>query len=121
MKGDLGFGYSSSKDLINWGEQQFVPVMEDTSTVNVWAPELFYDDVKDEFIIVWASTIPYKFEKGIEEERNNHRLYYTITKDFQEFSEAKLFLDPGFSSIDATIVKRADTDYVLVFKDNTRP
>jgi len=32
-----------------------------------------------------------------------------------------LLYDPGFSSIDATIVKRAKNDYVLVFKDNTRP
>ena len=41
-RGDLGFGYSNSKDLIHWSEQKFIPVMEfDTSTVNVWAPELF--------------------------------------------------------------------------------
>ncbi len=117
-----GFGYASSKDLINWSEQRRIPVMEfDTTTVNTWAPELFYDDVNDDFIVVWASTIPFKFEKGIEEERNNHRLYYTRTKDFQEFTKAELFYDPGYSSIDAIIVKKDVDDYVLVFKDNTRP
>lgn len=121
-KGDLGIGYSSSKDLINWTEQQHIPVMAfDTTTVNTWAPELFYDDANNDFIIVWASTIPFKFEKGVEEERNNHRLYHTRTKDFKEFSPTELFYDPGYSSIDATIVKRAADDYVLVFKDNTRP
>lgn len=121
-RGDLGFGYASSKDLINWTEQQFISVMDfDTSTVNVWAPELFYDDVQKEYIIIWASTIPFKFEKGIEEERNNHRMYYTTTKDFLTFSETKLFIDPGFSIIDAVIVKRQKEDYVLVLKDNTRP
>ena len=120
-QGDLGFGYASSKDLLHWSEQQFVPVMDfDTSTVNVWAPELFYDEKGDQFIIVWASTIPYKFEKGVEEERNNHRLYYTTTKDFKSFSDTRLFLDPGFSVIDAVIVKREENDYVLVLKDNTR-
>ena len=121
-QGDLGFGYANSKDLINWSEQQFLPVMNfDTSTVNVWAPELFYDAEKDEFIIIWASTIPFKFERGIEEERNNHRMYYTSTKDFKTFSETRLYLDPGFSVIDCVIVKRAKDDYVLVLKDNTRP
>lgn len=121
-RGDLGFGYASSKDLINWSEQQFIPVMEhDTSTVNVWAPELYYDDENEQYIIIWASTIPYKFPKGIEDERNNHRMYYTITKDFKSFSDAKLYLDPGFSVIDAVIVKRSVGDYVLVVKDNTRP
>jgi hypothetical protein len=121
-KGDLGFGYASTKDFINWSAQQFIPVMAfDTSTVNVWAPELFYDDEKQDFIIVWSSTIPFKFEKGQEGERSNHRLYYTTTKDFVVFSETKLFFDPGYSVIDAVIVKRGKDDYVLVLKDNTRP
>jgi hypothetical protein len=119
---DLGFGYANSSDLINWSEQQFIQVMDfDTSTVNVWAPELFYDDENAEFIIIWASTIPFKFEKGLEEERNNHRMYYTTTRDFKTFTETKLFIDPGFSIIDAVIVKRDKNDYVLVLKDNTRP
>jgi hypothetical protein len=119
---DRGFGYAHSKDLVNWSAQQFIPVMDyDTSVVNVWAPEIFYDDAGKQFIIVWASTIPYKFPKGQEDERNNHRLYYTVTKDFKTFSPAKLFLDPGFSVIDSEIIKRGPNDYVLILKDNTRP
>ncbi|WP_240916388.1 glycoside hydrolase family 43 protein [Pedobacter sp. HDW13] len=121
-KGDKGFGYASSKDLIHWSAQQFLPVMEnEPKTVNVWAPEIFYDDEKKEFVIIWASTIPFRFAKGIEEEENNHRMYSVTTKDFITFSQPKLFLDPGFSVIDAVIVKRATKDYVLVLKDNTRP
>lgn len=121
-KGDKGFGYASSKDLIHWSTQKFLPVMEkEPKTVNVWAPEIFYDDEKQEFVIIWASTIPFRFAKGIEEEENNHRMYSITTKDFVTFSEPKLFLDPGFSVIDAVIVKRAVKDYVLVLKDNTRP
>jgi hypothetical protein len=120
--GDPGFGYASSKDLIHWSEQKHIPSMAfDTSVVNVWAPELYYEDETGDYYIVWASTIPFKFEKGIEEERNNHRLYYTKTRDFVEFTPAELLYDPGFSSIDAVIVKRDKSDYVLVFKDNTRP
>lgn len=121
-RGDLGFGYASSKDLVNWSEQQFVPIMAyDTATVNLWAPELYYEEETGEYIIAWASTIPYKFPKGIEDEKNNHRMYYTKTKDFKSFSDPKLFCEPGFSVIDAVIVKRAKEDYVLVLKDNTRP
>lgn len=120
--GDKGFGHASSKDLINWSEQKMIPVMEhEPTTVNVWAPEVYYDDDEDLFYIVWASTIPFRFEKGVEEEGNNHRLYYITTKDFNTFSETKLYLDPKFSVIDAVIVKRAPKDYVLVLKDNTRP
>jgi hypothetical protein len=120
-KGDKGFGYAASADLQHWTAQQFIPVMEqEPTTVNVWAPELFYDDVEKQFIIIWASCIPGRFEKGIEAEDNNHRMYYTTTKDFKIFSPAKLFLDPGFSVIDAVIVKTAPKQYTLVLKDNTR-
>jgi hypothetical protein len=121
-KGNKCFGYASSKDLIHWSEQRAVPVMQhEPSTVNVWAPELFYDEDGGEFIIFWASTIPHRFPKGIEEEDNNHRMYYTTTKDFKTFTDTQLFLDPGFSVIDCVIVKRGKNDYVLVLKDNTRP
>jgi hypothetical protein len=121
-RGDPGFGYASSTDLIHWSPQQFIPVMaHEPETVNVWAPEIFYDDGKEVFIIIWASTIPHRFPKGVEEEGNNHRMYYTLTKDFKSFSKATLFLDPGFSVIDAVIVKQADDNYALLLKDNTRP
>jgi hypothetical protein len=121
-RGDNGFGYSSSKDLIHWEKQKFIPVMQhEPATVNVWAPELYYDNENRQFIIIWASTIPFRFERGIEEEDNNHRMYYTTTKDFKTFTETGLFLDPGFSVIDAVIVRKDTGDYVLVLKDNTRP
>jgi hypothetical protein len=121
-KGDKGFGYASSKDLIHWSAQQFIPVMEnEPSTVNVWAPEISYDSSSEEFMIIWASTVPFRFAKGIEDENNNHRMYEVRTKDFKRFSPARLFLDPGFSVIDAVVVKRKNKDYVLVLKDNTRP
>lgn len=121
-RGDKGFGYSSSKDLITWTTPQHIGVMEhEPEAVNVWAPEISYDAVGKQYIIIWATTIPFKFKRGIEDENNNHRMYYTTTKDFKTFSEAELFLDPGFSVIDAAIVDRGKNDYVLVLKDNTRP
>ncbi len=121
-KGDLGFGYAESKDLIHWSESTMIPVMKnEPTTVNVWAPDIFYDDENDQFVVVWASCIPKRFSLGVEKEDNNHRLFYITTKDFKTISETKLFYDPGFSSIDATIVKRGKSDYVMVFKDNTRP
>ena len=122
-KGDTGFGYSSSKDLVNWSEQRRIPAMDSVaSTQNLWAPELFYDDVKGQYMVVYASCVPDAgFDVGIEEEKNNHRLYYVTTKDFTTFSDPKLFYEPGFSCIDATLVKRGPEDYVMVVKDNTRP
>ena len=121
-RGDKGFGYASSKDLIHWEDEKLVPLMYyEPTTVNVWAPEIFYDDEQKQYIVIWASCIPGRFVRGIEEDSNNHRMYYSTTKNFKDFGETKLFLDPGFSVIDAVIVKRAKNDYILVLKDNTRP
>ena len=50
---------------------------------------------------------------------NNQRMYYTTTRDFKEFAPAQLFCDPGFSIIDAVIVRDGDS-YVLVLKNNSR-
>ncbi|MGQ1948229.1 glycoside hydrolase family 43 protein [Geofilum sp. OHC36d9] len=121
-RGDNGFGYAHTKDFIHWSQQQFIPVMaHELDVVNVWAPEIFYDDDNDRFIIIWASAIPFRFPKEQEDENNNHRMYYTTTKDFKTFTATQLFLDPGFSVIDCVIVKRGKNDYVLVLKNNTRP
>lgn len=124
-RGDLGFGYASSRDLVNWSPQQFIPVMQhEPNTVNVWAPELFYDAESEDFIIAWASTIPGRYPIATEREDNNHRMYYTRTKDFKQFSPAELFCEPGFSVIDAVIVpwgREGGPAYKLVLKDNTRP
>lgn len=121
-KNDTGIGYAESKDLIHWSPEKHVDVMADEPTaVNAWAPELFYDKKGGRFIIAWASTIPFRFPKGQEDERNNHRLYYSTTKDFKTFAPAKLLLDPGFSVIDPEIVQIAKNRYVMVMKDNTRP
>jgi hypothetical protein len=120
-RGDKGFGYASSKDLVHWSEQAFVPVMtNEPTTINVWAPELFYDDKEKQFIICWASTIPGRFPDYLEPHDNNHRMYFTTTRDFKKFTPTKLFLDPGFSVIDCQILQDKNR-YVLLLKDNTRP
>jgi hypothetical protein len=116
-----GFGYASSKDLIHWSDQGFIPVMaNEPTTVNVWAPELFYDEVGQVFIVVWASTIPGRFPDMMESHTNNHRLYFTTTRDFETFEPTELFLNPGASVIDGFLLRDEDR-YVLICKDNSRP
>ncbi len=120
---DLGFGYASSKDLINWTKQKRIPVMEFLpDTYNVWAPELFYDDVKKQYMIIWSSLVSDSTSIGFTDlNKDYYRLYYTTTKDFNTFSEAKLLYDPGFSCIDGYLLKCAPNNYVMVVKDNRKP
>jgi beta-xylosidase len=117
-----GIGYANSKDLIHWSEQQYIPVMENEPYArNSWAPELFYNDVSDEYMIYWATTITGRFQAGdsSSESGYNHRIYYMVTKDFKKFSETKLLYDKGFSVIDA-VIKKYNNKYYMILKDETR-
>jgi Arabinosidase BT_3657-like, N-terminal len=89
---EQGIGYAFSEDLINWSPQQYIPVMEhEDSARNCWAPEIFYDASKKEYMIYWATTIPGRFpiSEKTRDDRYNHRIYYTITKNFKTFSKTK--------------------------------
>ena len=119
---DKGIGYASSKDLIHWSKQEFIPVMaHEEKTRNTWAPEITYDEKSKTYMIYWASTIDGKFleTKSEEEKGYNHRIYYTTTKDFKKFSKTKLLYEPGFNVIDATIVK-TDNGFTMYLKDETK-
>lgn len=124
---DRIIGYASSDDLIHWSEQKALPVMmHEPDAKNSWAPELFYDEPSGNYYVFWATTLPGRHkevptsesEKGL-----NHRIYYVTTKDFQTFSETKLFFNPDFSVIDAAIVRdRQEGDLLMVVKnENSRP
>lgn len=121
--GEKGFGYASSKDLINWSEQCIIDVMTDSLTNNVWAPELFYDDVKEQFMVVWSSAIRPECYTAADSlgANKSHRTYYTTTKDFKTFAPTRPFYDPGFNSIDGFVVKKGEDDYVYILKDNRKP
>lgn len=122
---DQHIGYASSKDLIHWSEQKKIPVMEhETEAKNSWAPEVFYDEKTDEFIIFWATTIPGRHSEVAESEREkglNHRMYATRTKDFETFVPTYMFFNPDFSVIDATILKKEDGFVMFVKNENPNP
>jgi len=116
--GEKGIGYSSSKDLVHWTEQRYIPVMEhEANARNCWAPELFYDKATQQYYIFWSTTIPGRFTNG-EEQKYNHRLYFTTTKDFNSFVKTSLFYDEGFSVIDAAIIN-VGKKYFMFLKDET--
>ncbi len=115
-------GYASSKDLIHWSEQQAIPVMaHEPAAINCWAPEIVWDRKRSEFIIFWATTITNQFLEtaGGGDDKYNHRIYATTTKDFKTYTPTKLFYDPGFNVIDATILS-VRGKYHLIVKDETR-
>ena len=119
---DQGIGYASSDDLIHWSDQQYIPVMaHEPGARNCWAPEVTYDAGQGVYLIYWATTITGRFPETQVEADNgyNHRMYCVTTKDFKTFSDTRLFYEPGFNVIDATIVPDGNR-WVMFLKDETR-
>ncbi|MEI7027260.1 glycoside hydrolase family 43 protein [Paenibacillus sp. y28] len=106
-------GYARSADLLNWTEQRLLPVMEALpGTQNTWAPEVFWDAALGKHRIIWSSTV---LKEG-EAPPKDHRIWSAVTADFQEFSPAAVFFDPGYNVIDANVTDIGD-EYVMLFKD----
>jgi hypothetical protein len=119
---DQGIGVAHSEDLIHWSQQTFVPVMEhEPAARNAWAPEIFWDPKARHYVIYWASTVPGRFSESVKaaDKGWNHRIYYTTTKDFRQYTDTKLFYEPGFNVIDSVVVRKGD-EYIMVSKDETR-
>ena len=103
------FGYASSTDLVNWStplQVQPFPTGNEQPN-NVWAPEIFWDHVAEDYKIVWSSTLNSELNDGDGSEDwhgYDHRIYYISTTDFQTFSTPELlFQDEGYSVIDGHV------------------
>jgi hypothetical protein len=118
-------GYATSEDLVHWGPQQQVAVMAGEPTaLNTWAPALYWEKLQQRWVIIWSSTVPGRF-KGDDsgDDGLNHRIWWTTTKDFKKISKPKVYFDPGYSVIDATVVQTPGVkggSLHLMFKDERK-
>lgn len=119
---DNGFGVAHSTNLLDWSGQQFVPVNADEPKArNTWAPEIFYDEAAQQYVVIWATTIGGLFTETQVKGDNglNHRIYCATTRDFNTWAPKRLFYDGGFNVIDAFLFKK-DGRYGMVVKDETK-
>jgi len=118
-------GYANSDDLINWSEQKLLEVMiHEPNAKNCWAPEIYYDKKKNQYLIYWSTTIPGRHKEVATSESEkglNHRIYYAITKDFSTFTKSDIFFNPDFSVIDATILFYNKKYYMFIKNENSNP
>eukprot|EP00899_Mesostigma_viride_P009103 jgi/Mesvir1/18194/Mv09480-RA.1 len=111
-------GYATSKDLIHWQKPRELDIMGSLKgkTRNVWSPEIFWLNNEEAMIVFAASvnedTDPTHFHFY------DHRIYYTTTKDFHGFQDAKLLFDPGYAAMEPHLMRWMDGSYVLFFKDD---
>ncbi len=117
---DKGIGYASTQDFVHWSIPRYLPFMADVEgTRNCWAPEIFYDDTREEYMITWSSSVDGRFSETESDTRMNNRTYYVTTRDFRDFSEPQVLIDPGFDHIDTTIMKNGDR-YIAIVKEGDK-
>ncbi len=105
------FGYAESKDLVTWSEPVKVePFPAEQKPRNLWAPEICWDPVQKNFMILWSSTVS----------PMGHQIFLTRTADGKSFSAAQLFLEQKFSCIDGMMAldeAAAGRRWVLIYKN----
>lgn len=101
-----------SDDLINFSEQKRIYFGRDDFGC-LWAPEVIYDDINDEYMIHWGSTVK-------EDNYTHMSIYCCTTKDFESFSEPKLFFTKDNEILDTHIRKFGDT-YHMFYKNADPP
>lgn len=97
-----------STDLKNWSTQRHV-LVSPPEAGNTWAPEAFYDEALGEYVVFWASSL-YEASDVNRTGSTYHRMLYSKTTDFVNFTEAEIWQDtPGKSRIDSTVLQVGDT------------
>lgn len=101
-----------SRDLINWSEQEQVYFGRDDFGC-LWAPEIFYDGEKGEYLIHWGSTV-----SG--DNYSRMRIFCCVTKDFKEFSYPREFFAKDNEILDSHLAKIGEA-YHLFYKNADNP
>lgn len=120
--GSLHIEVWESNDLVDWSEQRHVKVSSEHAG-NTWAPEAYWDEELDTYVVYWASNL---YESADAAERgstpNYNRMMYATTDDFVSFSEPEIWIDvdrrgqDGAGSIDVTVAQ-VDDAYIRIYKD----
>nr|BFF10137.1 family 43 glycosylhydrolase [Microbacterium flavescens] len=97
-----------STDLVNWSDQRHVKVSTDFAG-NTWAPEAFWSEELDTYVVFWASNLYPTTNAADRTAVTYNRMMYATTDDFVTFSEPKVWIDvrrgTGLGMIDSTVAK----------------
>ena len=119
--GSLAVEVWESNDLVNWSDQRHITVSTDYAG-NTWAPEAYWDDERETFVMYWASNLYETTDPADRATPSYNRMMYATTDDFVTFSDPQVWIDvdrrgqAGAGSIDVTVAKH-EGDYYRVYKD----
>ncbi len=95
--GSKYLSYWETTDLINFSEQELLYFGRDDFGC-LWAPEISFDDEREEYLIHWGSTVK---EDGYE----HMSIYCTRTKDFRSFTYPEMFFTKSNEILDSHLMK----------------
>lgn len=91
-----------SDDLLTWTPPRLAEIAPEEAG-NAWAPKAFWSAADNTWLVFFAAAV---YEPGSDRARQEHqRILVTETQDFQHFSPARSYLDPGHDIIDATFLE----------------
>ncbi|HMR48428.1 MAG TPA: hypothetical protein PKE40_04590 [Arachnia sp.] len=101
-----------SDDLVNWSQQRHV-IVSSQYAGNTWAPEAYWDDELDTYVVFWASNLYDNPNPTTRNAVTYNRMIYVTTDDFVTFSDPQIWIDvqrgTGRGMIDSTVAKVGDT------------
>ena len=101
-----------SKDLVNWSDEMLIN-LSGGKLGCLWAPGIFFDENSGNYIVHWSSSCKDDNYSGLS-------IYYSCTKDFEIFTEPKLFFRKKDSeTLDSCIVKENDVYHFFVKSADT--
>lgn len=101
-----------SKDLVNWSAEMLIN-LSGGKLGCLWAPGIFFDENSGNYIVHWSSSCKDDNYSGLS-------IYYSCTKDFEIFTEPKLFFRKKDSeTLDSCIVKENDVYHFFVKSADT--
>ncbi len=101
-----------TEDLINFSEETLLPIGTENFGC-MWAPEIFVDAEKGEYLIHWGSTVK-------EDDYSHMSIFCSRTKDFVSFTEPEMYFTKDNEILDTHIRKIGDT-YHMFYKNADHP
>ncbi len=109
-KGSKAIRVWESTDLVNWSEERLIDIAPKGAGC-MWAPECHYDSSTGEYVVYFSTGIV---------GGNGKKIFYVKTRDFYNFTEAKIFKDVEGKTtfIDTSITEYNGTYYRFTKNEN---
>ena len=102
-----------SEDLVNWSEQRLLP-LGDEDFGCLWAPDVFYDPEKEDYVLHWSSS---HASNGF----GNMGIWFSRTRDFKSFEVPKLLYQKNDAGVIDSAIYTENGKYFLFLKSDYNP